>query len=110
MASRRISTACLASSGRNVFLAVPRCRSQFVPRLYNARQLHGTSIRFEQKANTSAKRDPAPKIVRGQSKVFKDADAAVADLKSGSIILSAGFGLCGTAGKDILSCHKRSCF
>lgn len=45
-----------------------------------------------------AKRDPAPKIVRGQSKVFKNADEAVKDLKSGSTILSAGFGLCGTAG------------
>lgn len=33
--------------------------------------------------------------------MFKDADAAVADLKSGSIILSAGFGLCGTAGRQI---------
>jgi 3-oxoacid CoA-transferase len=51
-------------------------------------------------ANTSAKRDPAPKIIRGQSKLFKDADAAVKDLKSGAVILSAGFGLCGTAGEN----------
>jgi 3-oxoacid CoA-transferase len=34
--------------------------------------------------------------------VYKNADAAVADLKSGSTILSAGFGLCGTAGKIYL--------
>jgi hypothetical protein len=53
----------------------------------------------QQQANTKAKRDPAPKIVRGASKVYKDADAAVVDLKSGSTILSAGFGLCGTAGE-----------
>ena len=39
-----------------------------------------------------------PKVVRGQSKLYKNADEAVADLKSGSTILSAGFGLCGTAG------------
>lgn len=32
------------------------------------------------------------------SKVWKNADAAVADIKSGSTVLSAGFGLCGTAG------------
>ena len=32
--------------------------------------------------------------------MYKDADAAVADLKSGSTILSAGFGLCGTAGAN----------
>jgi 3-oxoacid CoA-transferase len=30
--------------------------------------------------------------------VFKDADEAVKDLQSGSMVLSAGFGLCGTAG------------
>lgn len=30
--------------------------------------------------------------------MFKTADEAVKDLKSGSTILSAGFGLCGTAG------------
>jgi hypothetical protein len=40
-----------------------------------------------------------PKVTRGQSKVYKSADEAVADLQSGSVILSAGFGLCGTAGK-----------
>lgn len=45
----------------------------------------------------------APKIDRSRSKVFKSADEAVADIKSGSTILSAGFGLCGTAGKDTLT-------
>jgi len=44
----------------------------------------------------------APKIERGTSKLFKDADEAVADIKSGSTILSAGFGLCGTAGERSL--------
>jgi 3-oxoacid CoA-transferase len=40
----------------------------------------------------------APKVEHGGSKLFKDADAAVADIKSGSTILSSGFGLCGVAG------------
>lgn len=40
----------------------------------------------------------APTQDRARSKVFKDADEAVADIKSGSTILSAGFGLCGVAG------------
>lgn len=40
----------------------------------------------------------APKNERGASKLFKDADEAVADIKSGSTILSSGFGLCGVAG------------
>ncbi|KAK6429467.1 hypothetical protein LTR95_014383, partial [Oleoguttula sp. CCFEE 5521] len=34
---------------------------------------------------------------RGGSKVFDSVDEAVADIKSGSTVLSAGFGLCGTA-------------
>ena len=41
----------------------------------------------------------APEIKRGASKLFKSADEAVADIQSGSVILSAGFGLCGTAGE-----------
>lgn len=40
----------------------------------------------------------APKVERSGSKRYKDADAAVADIKSGSTILSSGFGLCGVAG------------
>lgn len=39
----------------------------------------------------------APVIDRSQSKLFKSADHAVADLLPGSTILSAGFGLCGVA-------------
>lgn len=46
--------------------------------------------------NREVRVTPATKE-RRQSKLFKDADEAVADIKSGSIILSAGFGLCGTA-------------
>ncbi|KAK8184119.1 succinyl-CoA:3-ketoacid-coenzyme A transferase [Phyllosticta citribraziliensis] len=36
-----------------------------------------------------------PQVSRGTSKLFKDADAAIADLTSGSTVLSAGFGVCG---------------
>jgi 3-oxoacid CoA-transferase len=103
MATRRISSACLATSSRNAFLTTPRTRLHFVPRLHisAARQLHVSPIRYQQVAvaNTSVKRDPAPKIERGASKVYEDADEAVADIKSGAMILSAGFGLCGTAGE-----------
>lgn len=47
---------------------------------------------------------------RGHSKLFEDADAAVADIKSGSTVLSAGFGLCGVAGMSLgrlLECADR---
>ncbi|KAF2011163.1 3-oxoacid CoA-transferase [Aaosphaeria arxii CBS 175.79] len=39
----------------------------------------------------------APTIDRSASKLFKSADEAVADIRSGSTVLSAGFGLCGIA-------------
>lgn len=48
-----------------------------------------------------------PVIDRTRSKVFHDADEAVADLKSGSTVLSAGFGLCGTAETIIAALHRR---
>ncbi|XHG06344.1 hypothetical protein AWENTII_009549 [Aspergillus wentii] len=49
----------------------------------------------------------APKIERGGSKLFKNADEAVADLKSGSTLLSSGFGLCGVAETLISAIHRR---
>ncbi len=42
-----------------------------------------------------------PTVSRGALKLFENADDAVADIKSGSTILSSGFGLCGTAGRPI---------
>jgi 3-oxoacid CoA-transferase len=103
MASRRITSTCLSRSNQNVFRQSPRSRSIFPSlRVNNVRQLQTTSILREEKANVGKKRDPAPKIVRGRSKLFKDADEAVADIQSGSTILSAGFGLCGTAGNSEL--------
>lgn len=47
----------------------------------------------------------APTKKRGGSKVWHDVDEAVADIKSGSLVLSAGFGLCGVAGKRSLEDH-----
>ncbi|CAG8239337.1 unnamed protein product, partial [Penicillium nalgiovense] len=49
----------------------------------------------------------APKVERSGSKRYKDADAAVADIKSGSTILSSGFGLCGVAETLINAMHRR---
>lgn len=68
--------------------SAPRCRYtqicsiEFAPA--QRRGFVATTIRFSQ---------------RGGSKLFKTADDAVADVKSGSTILSSGFGLCGVAGK-----------
>ncbi|KAK1052434.1 hypothetical protein LTR74_016531 [Friedmanniomyces endolithicus] len=62
------------------------------------------------RTSTSFFRGPpggAPTKVRGQRKVFDSVDEAVADIKSGSTILSAGFGLCGTAETIIGALAKR---
>ena len=40
-----------------------------------------------------------PKVERGGSKLWESAADAVADIKSGSVVLSSGFGLCGVACK-----------
>src|ERR1700744_1847915 len=39
--------------------------------------------------------------------MFKDADEAIPEIKSGSVIFSAGFGLCGTAETIITAMHRR---
>lgn len=38
-----------------------------------------------------------PAVSTSKGKVWPSADEAVSDIKSGSVVLSAGFGLCGTA-------------
>lgn len=49
----------------------------------------------------------SPAKIRGQRKVYDSVDEAVADIKSGSMILSAGFGLCGTAETIIAAIARR---
>ncbi|KJZ77728.1 Succinyl-CoA:3-ketoacid-coenzyme A transferase 1 [Hirsutella minnesotensis 3608] len=45
--------------------------------------------------------------LRKASKYYETADAAVADVKSGSTLLSSGFGLCGVAETLIQALHRR---
>ena len=56
------------------------------------------SSKLQREATTSSK---------SLSKFYPSADEAVADIKSGSTILSAGFGLCGTAETIIGALHRR---
>jgi 3-oxoacid CoA-transferase len=100
-ASARTSYICLTNSSLNSLPrtlctgpATTRWKAQFKPRV---------AVRYFQLATDPLERQDkkaplTPTVSRGASKLFKDADEAVADLKSGSIILSSGFGLCGTAG------------
>ena len=63
-----------------------RCLLRLAPKTQHRgrRTLVSTAVRFSQRG--------------GASKLYQTADVAVADIKSGSTILSSGFGLCGVAG------------
>ena len=109
MASRTLPIALLARSGRHSIFVTPRNLSSLnqlsAPRCHanSKRYLQTTARRLDaqQQANVKVKRDAKGSdnvVVRRDSKVYKDADEAVADLVSGSTILSSGFGVCGTAG------------
>ncbi|KAM3078989.1 hypothetical protein ACMFMF_003915 [Clarireedia jacksonii] len=81
---------------------------QYVPRPRDIRHFQTSRTLLEVPRNPYRDEDsPAPKVIRGQSKVYKNADEAVADIKSGSTILSAGFGLCGTAETIIAALERR---
>lgn len=72
----------------------------------SSRRLFSSST-ARRSAELSSSESKAPAPTRGGSKLFKDADAAVADIKSGSTILSSGFGLCGVAETIITALHRR---
>ena len=61
---------------------------------------------WAQRRAQARKYSSAPKIDRS-NKLFDSADTAVSDLRSGSTILSAGFGLCGVAETIIKAIRAR---
>ncbi|ROT42681.1 succinyl-CoA:3-ketoacid-coenzyme A transferase subunit B [Sodiomyces alkalinus F11] len=79
---------------------------QLPPRIFARRDGPTTTLRT---LTTSKTRWSAPAATehRGKSKLFKSADAAVADIKSRSTILSSGFGLCGVAETLITALARR---
>lgn len=106
MASLSRSISSLAASARiNVVLRI----GSRVPRTACLNRVNGPTSVMGWRAGSSAagpKRkqpitanDQAPTQIIGQGKVYKNAEDAVADIKSGSTILSSGFGLCGVAGE-----------
>ncbi|KAF2725312.1 beta ketoadipate:succinyl-CoA transferase, TR2 [Polychaeton citri CBS 116435] len=60
-----------------------------------------TSRRWRESTGTAIQK------TRGGDKVYSSADDAVADIHSGSVVLSAGFGLCGTAETLIAAMTRR---
>ncbi|KAL2430670.1 Succinyl-CoA:3-ketoacid coenzyme A transferase 1, mitochondrial [Exophiala dermatitidis] len=101
--SRTIASSCLRPRPRMARkLATTTPQSQRYRYFSSARPQWREVLRSQQQQQQSP-----PTIDRTRSKLFKDADEAVADLKSGSTIFSAGFGLCGTAETIITAIHKR---
>ncbi|KAJ5118493.1 3-oxoacid CoA-transferase subunit B [Penicillium atrosanguineum] len=91
MAALRVTTAqlsrkALTSCRPRIYLGI---RAGIRPTLATRPKLHAYS--------TAPAQNLAPKTERGGSKLYRDADEAVKDVKSGSTILSSGFGLCGVA-------------
>lgn len=81
-------------------LVCPLLASKVPVQRYSAWTLPGQlySARYSTAKTAPAPARLAPTVERGASKLFKNADQAVADIQSGSTILSSGFGLCGVAG------------
>ncbi|KAI2774506.1 putative coenzyme A transferase [Daldinia loculata] len=89
--------------------AVPHARRQYSISIATATATI-TSSRFTpclRRSHRYYATEASAKAARGGSKVFKSADEAVADLKDGDVVLSAGFGLCGVAETLIQAIHKR---
>ncbi|OCL06818.1 succinyl-CoA:3-ketoacid-coenzyme A transferase [Glonium stellatum] len=79
-----------------------RCRiAQCLFTTPGSRYLHGT-VPIRSQNYTSP-----PRVERSASKLFSSADEAVADIQSGSTILSSGFGLCGVADTLISAIARR---
>ncbi|KAL7899016.1 hypothetical protein HDV63DRAFT_78715 [Trichoderma sp. SZMC 28014] len=87
-----------AASSRSSFLSSAAAQFRQTTRASPTKRrfLSTTTIRLSQAQQT-----------RPKSKVYDTADAAVADIQSGSTILSSGFGLCGIAETLIQAIHRR---
>lgn len=84
------------------------CSRRPLPAQLRAARSTASHWRFaNQRRSIGAVAARAPTIDRSKSKLFKDADEAVADIQPGSVVLSAGFGLCGIAETLIQAMQKR---
>ncbi|CAO2652431.1 Nn.00g007140.m01.CDS01 [Neocucurbitaria sp. VM-36] len=84
------------------------CSRRPLPSQLRAARALAPQWRFtNHRRSISAVAEREPTIDRSKSKLFKDADEAVADVQSGSTVLSAGFGLCGVADTLIQAMKKR---
>lgn len=90
----------LPSAASRVLLSLPSriCTNRPIPAQFRAARRLDTKWRVvSQSRFYSAPVSQEPVIDRSRSKLYNSADEAVADIQSGSTVLSAGFGLCGVA-------------
>ncbi|OTB03884.1 hypothetical protein M426DRAFT_321372 [Hypoxylon sp. CI-4A] len=88
--------------------AVPSARRQYsATRAASVLAASSRSRLCSQRLYRSYSTEAPAKVTRGGSKVFSSADEAIADLKDGDVVLSAGFGLCGVAETLIQAIHKK---
>ncbi|PNS16606.1 Succinyl-CoA:3-ketoacid coenzyme A transferase 1, mitochondrial [Sphaceloma murrayae] len=109
-APRRAATRLVAGRPSAAFALASRSRWQCVARPVTVPASFRLTRQLTQDAASSVKVGPdslAPIVDRSRSKVYKNADEAVADIKSGSTLLSAGFGLCGTPDTIIAAIARR---
>ncbi|KAH0372844.1 3-oxoacid CoA-transferase, partial [Aureobasidium melanogenum] len=111
MTSLSRSVSSLAVSSRiNVVLRigsrVPRAANRVSGTYTPIGWRFGSSAAIPRKEPIAGDAEPPTKLV-GNSKVYKSAEDAVKDIKSGSTILSSGFGLCGVAETIIQAIAKR---
>ncbi|PYH88493.1 succinyl-CoA:3-ketoacid-coenzyme A transferase 1 [Aspergillus ellipticus CBS 707.79] len=107
MATVRLSAFTL--SQKSIARSRPCLRTRLLASLFPA-SAHSSIVQISRtgfSTSTNEQLPRVPKIDRAASKLFKNADEAVADLKSGSTILSSGFGLCGVAETLISAIHRR---
>ncbi|KIW85693.1 hypothetical protein Z517_01085 [Fonsecaea pedrosoi CBS 271.37] len=107
--SKTAAYACKTVSRKPLAFSQSRVGTRIISSRQDIRHFTSSRTRNLQAASSSqsVSSDDQPVIDRTRSKLFKDADEAVADIKSGSVIFSAGFGLCGTAETIITAMHKR---
>ncbi|KAK0625400.1 hypothetical protein B0T17DRAFT_492127 [Bombardia bombarda] len=101
----QLQCALLSNAGPRRISSKTLSTSQF--RLQQVAATTASSRTFSTTRNWRSTASPAPAINRGDSKLFPSADAAVADIQSGSVILSSGFGLCGVADTLIAALRRR---
>ncbi|KAI3396072.1 hypothetical protein diail_489 [Diaporthe ilicicola] len=119
---RSVPTLIACAQPRQAALAAPLCLARYNCLRTNAtvalasstraattprRLFSSSTVRRSAGSSAQESESKAPAPTRGASKLYPDADAAVADVKSGSVILSSGFGLCGVAETIITALHRR---